>query len=108
MSEKVWLYLIVAVAVLLIVLMLRQRLSRLFFKGAGVETGLETHAQGGVSEGGATKPAARSKGFRIFGNWQIGKGNRIESGRSDANIEENRQLGVDQEIVAKPDRAGKK
>lgn len=108
MSEKVWLYLIVAIAVLLLVLILRRRLSRLFFKGAGIETGLETHAPVGTPDGGANRSAVRSKGIRIFKNWQIGKGNKIQVGRADASVEENRQLGVDQEIVAESDETGKK
>lgn len=111
MSDQVLTVLIVTVAVLVVLYLFRRQLRRFVFKvnEGGIHAELETHDPTRASDG-PRQPAMPSKGgsVNIIRNRQIGKGNVIEVGRDNVNVDDNTQLGQDQKIVARPDKAPEK
>jgi hypothetical protein len=103
MTEKTWLYLIIAGVVLLTLVLFRGSLKRLLFKAnaEGLEAELETHERHPNRE--AQSRPSESSGVSIKRNWQIGKGNSIDVGYAKADVEKNKQLGSEQSIKAKPE-----
>ena len=97
MSDTVLTVLIVALAVVVVLYLFRGQLRRFLFKAnrEGIEAELTTRAEAGRQ--------GRQDGINISRSKQIGKGNVIEIGRRDVNVEDALQLGEDQKIVAKPD-----
>jgi hypothetical protein len=110
MSDPVRIALIIAAVVVIALIIFRRQLSSFFFKATkdGVEAELKTHNRSAAS--GGASPASRSKsaGVNIKGNRLFGSGNKIEVERDDVNVEENTQLGADQEIIVKSDRPPRK
>jgi hypothetical protein len=96
MNETVQMALIVAIAVVIVMVIFRQRLSSFLFKATrkGVEAKL--HA-------GST-----SDGINISGNVQKGQRQVIDVSRNNVNVEKNVQLGKDQTIIVASDTAGRK
>lgn len=94
---------VVAIAVIVVLLMFRERLRSFGFKAGkdGLEANLETSQQG-KSQG------SRSRSVEISGNKQIGKGNEIDVGRSNVNVEENLQRGNNQKIVVRSQKSTSK
>lgn len=90
MSDAVQIALVIAVAVVIVVLLLRGSLSSLRIKAdqKSVEGEVKTHAQGPTPEGGVV----------IRGNVQAGTGQEISVRRGDAEVSDNRQLGKNQKI----------
>ena len=103
MSDTVTIVLIIAVAVIVVLLIFRKQVSRFFIKASkdGLEADLTTREPS--SEPSPTTTSETRPGVTISRNKQIGKGNKITVGQSDALVEDNLQLGQDQEITAKPD-----
>ena len=99
MSERVWIFLIVATAVVVVVFLLRKQLKTLLFKGGGIEAGLDTH--GSLASTDATPN--RQASVNISGNKLIGKRQGIEVTRTDVNVSDNKLKGEDQEIIVGPD-----
>lgn len=99
MSDTVLVVLIIAVAIVIVLLVFREQLSRFIFKAnkEGIEAQLDTR-----QEQDAAKPR-RQAGVTISKNKQFGKGNVIDVGRNDVDVEDNTQLGEDQKIMARPD-----
>lgn len=95
---------VVAIAVIVVLLMFRERLRSFGFKAGknGVEANLETSQQAKSQ----TKQTGGS--ITISGNKQIGKGNQIDVGRSNVNVVKNLQKGENQRIVARPQKSTSK
>lgn len=108
MSDTVLIVLIIAITVLVVLIIFRRQLSRFLFKAnrEGIEAELETHKP--AAPKGLTTPSPNQPGDRpsttISGNWQIGSGNMIHVDRGDVAVEDNVQLGSDQEIKVRPDK----
>ena len=100
MTERVWIFLIVAVAIVIVVLLLRKQLSRLLFKGGGIEAEVATH---NPLTSAHTDPSGRPS-VTISGNKLTGKRQGIEVTRNDAHVSNNQLKGEDQEIVVGPDK----
>ena len=105
MSDTVLTVLIVAIAIIVVLFMFRERLRNFIFKANkdGVEANLETNQQDKTLGNQGRQPSVN-----ISGNRQIGKGNRIDVGRSNVNVEKNLQKGDDEEIVVRPQKSGGK
>ena len=104
MSETVQIVLIISVAVIVVLIIFRERLSRFMLKAGkdGLETELETQKK-------AQKPTAHRKGdLSITGNKQVGRGNIIDVERSDSNVDNNLQLGDNQRITAHQEKSSRK
>lgn len=99
MSDPVLIVLIIAIAVVLVLVIFRRQLSSFFLKAnkEGLEARLETRETSSTGRADVT----------ISRNKQIGRGNVIEVGRGNVGVEDNTQLGEDQQIIARPDPAGK-
>ena len=111
MSDQIRIVLIAAVVVVIALIIYRRRLQKLSFKKSqdGVEAELSAYAPPSTSDtpnspAGRAKPASVTvKRNRLFG-W----GNKIEIERDDVSLEENSQVGVNQEITAKSDQSPRK
>ena len=104
MTQTFWIALIVAVAVVLVVLLLRRQLSSLFLKGMGMEARVETH--GPDSQNAARNTRAMTKGgVNISGFKQSGSNNKLDIARGDVNLEQTQQKGSGQEINVRADQA---
>jgi hypothetical protein len=104
MSEKFWYIVIAAVVILLVVLMLRKRLRRLAFEAMGVKGEVETHGPESATSRAATEAVARRPGISIRNNQQKGKGNVLDVGRSDVEVEGNVQEEDKNVIIVRPDQ----
>ena len=100
MSDTVLIVLIIAIVVVLY--MFRRQLKSFFIKAdkSGIKAKLETRE--------SDTTVGRGADVNISGSRQIGKGNVIEVGRSNVNVEDTTQLGQDQKIVAKSDNSSSK
>jgi hypothetical protein len=111
MSDPVRIALIIAVVVVIALFIFRRQLSSFLFKATkdGIEAELKTHTQSAPGAAGDS-PAGRPKsaGVNIKRNRLFGWGNRIDVEGADVNVEENTQLGGNQEITAKSDRRPRK
>jgi hypothetical protein len=99
---------VVAIAVIVILFMFRERLKSFGFKASkdGLEANLDTERQG---KAGTAAQADKARSINISGNRQIGEGNQIDVGRSSVNVEKNLQKGKNQKIVVRPQKSsGKK
>lgn len=110
MSDPVRIALIIAAVVVIALIIFRRQLSSFLFKATkdGIEAELKTHNQAAASGGGRTAGRSKSASVNIKGNRLIGSRNKIEVERDDVNVEENTQLGADQEITVKSDRPSRK
>ena len=99
MTERVWIFLIVAIAIVAVVFLLRKQLSRLLFKGGGIEAEVATHSPLTSSDAQSSRQAS----VTISGNKLSGKRQGIEVDRSDTNVSGNKLKGEDQEILVRPD-----
>jgi hypothetical protein len=99
MTENVWIALIIAVAIVLVVILLRKQLSRLLFKGGGIEAEVATH----TPPNQANDKSGRQVSVNISGNKLTGKRHGIDVGRNDVNVSDNRLKGEDDKIVVRPD-----
>jgi hypothetical protein len=111
MSDPVRIALIVAAAVVIALIIFRRQLSSFLFKATkdGIEAELKTHTQSPSGSAGDS-PAGRPKSasVNIKRNRLFGWGNRIDVERDDVNVEENTQLGGNQELTVKSDRPPRK
>lgn len=93
MNEQVLIALIVAVAILAIIFLLRERLQRFGFKSKLFETEIETHRQE------LSPPSASAGGgVKISNNVMEGQGNRIEVRRGGTEVGDNQLRGENQDI----------
>jgi preprotein translocase subunit SecF len=99
MTERVWIFLIVAIAIIVVVFLLRRKLSRLLFKGGGIEAEVATHNPLVPADAQPSRQAS----VTISANKLTGKRQRIEVDRNDTNVSGNKLKGEDQEILARPD-----
>jgi len=97
MSDTVQITLIVAVVVLIVLFMFRERLRNFMIKASreGVEANLDTNQPANDA------PKDRQGRVNITGNKLMGNKNRIDVGRSNVNVEKNLQKGSNQEIVVR-------
>ena len=96
MSERVWITLIVAFAIVLVVVILRRQLKSLVLKGMGMEAEVQTHsADPRISQ--PSSPGERPS-VNISDVKQIGLRNKLNISRGDTNVERTKQIGKDQEI----------
>jgi preprotein translocase subunit SecG len=67
MTERVWIFLIVAIAIIVVVFLLRKKLSRLLFKGGGIEAEVATHNQAArhPSRSAVINSPERDKGLKL-------------------------------------------
>jgi hypothetical protein len=111
MSDPVRIALIIAAVVVIALFTFRRQLSSFLFKATkdGIEAELKTHTRAAV-DGSGNSPAGRSKpaSVNVKRNRLFGWGNRIDVERDDADIEENTQLGGNQEITVKSERPSRK
>ena len=109
MSDTVLVVLIITVAVVIVLYVFRNQLSRFFIKAnqEGIEAELQTRDSSSAG-GGAGGSTGKSAGVNISRNVQAGKGNVIEVGRSNANVSENKQLGEENVIRARTEEPKKK
>jgi len=99
MTERVWILLIVAISIMVVVFLLRKKLSRLLFKGGGIEAEVTTHNPLGSAD---AQPSSQAS-VTISANKLIGKRQGIEVDRSDTNVSGNKLKGEEQEILVRPD-----
>ncbi len=101
MSDTVLIVLIIAIAVIVVLVIFRKQVSRFFIKASkeGVEADLTTREPSPPSTATSGSPAS----VTISGNKQLGKQQTIDVGRPDVAVQDNLQLGQDQEIKARPD-----
>jgi hypothetical protein len=101
MSDTVLIVLIIAVVVVVVLLIFRKQVSRFFIKASkdGVEADLTTREPAAPSTTASGNPAS----VVISGNKQIGKEQKIDVARPDVAVQDNLQLGYDQEIKVKSD-----
>ena len=97
MTERVWTFLIVAIAVVAVVFLLRKQLSRLIFKGGGIEAEVATHNPLTSADAQQSQASVNISGNKLFGKRQA-----IEVDRSDTNVSDNKLKGEDQEIHVRP------
>ncbi len=108
MDSNVLIALIVVAGIVVIVFLLRDRITKLrarasMSKGEG---GVDIEAAKPKQKMSAQPPDPHS--VVISGNKNIGRGNAIEVSRDDVAVTDNLQLGEDQKIVAKPETGRKK
>lgn len=110
MSDPVRIALIVAAVVVIALIIFRRQLSSFWFKAdeGGIEGELKTHNRAAASGGASPAGRLKSASINIKGNSLIGSRNKIEVEGADVNVEENTQLGADQEIKAKSVRPSRK
>lgn len=106
-NSSVLIALIVVVGIVVIVFMLRGRITRFI-----AQISLKDHSGNiGIEAAKPQKPQVvppDSHSVVISGSKQIGKGNVIEISRDDVAVTDFDQIGQDQKIVAKPDTGRKK
>jgi hypothetical protein len=111
MSDPVLIALIIAAAVVIALIIFRRQLGSFLFKATkdGIEAELKTQTHAAV-DGTSNSTAGRSNpvNVNIKRNRLFGWGNRIDVERDDADIEENTQLGGNQDITVKSDRPSRK
>lgn len=86
MSDQVIIVLIIALAVVIVLVVFRKRLSRFVFKTKGINASLETQ---------------RSTGVIISKTSQKGKGHEINVERDNVNISDHKQNGEDHTLSVK-------
>jgi len=94
-SDKAIIVSAVALAIVVILFLVRERLSRFAFKAN--RDGLETEIETNLPRGDAGT-AARARSIRVSNNRQEGTGHRIEVARGSVEVEGNIQAGSDQKI----------
>lgn len=111
MSDQIRIALIIAAVIVIALIIYRRRLQKLSIKKNqdGVEAELTAYAPSSQNDT-PNPPAARTKAasVNVKRNRLFGWGNKIEIERDDVNVEENSQLGVNQEITAKSDKSPRK
>jgi hypothetical protein len=97
MSSEVWIVLIVASAVVIVLMIFRDRLAQFGLKAnrSGIDVKLQNQPR--------RAPSAEPGGTVIRGNRQTGWRNRINIWRR-AFVQDNVQRGVENEVVAGPDQ----
>lgn len=111
MSDPTRIALIVAAVIVIALILYRQRLQKLSLKKnqEGIEAELTAYAPTAQSDAtSASTGQAKTPGVNIKRNRLFGWGNKIEIERDDVNVQENSQLGVNQEITAKSDQSPRK
>lgn len=93
--ETVWIVLIVAIALIIIVFMLRDRITFLGGSVSRNQNGVETRADAKL---GADPSRQLGTGTRISGNKMVGNRQRISSEERGAQIEKNYMKGEDLDI----------
>jgi len=106
MSEKFWIIVVVAVAVLLVVFMLRRQLKSLALKGMGMEAKVQTHA---TNSGGTSKASAGRRHSVNISNLKLtGSGNELDISRGDVNVERTKLTGIGQKVKVQADKPEQK
>lgn len=105
MSDTVLIVLIITIAVIVVLWIFRKQVSRFFIK-AGKE-GLEADLTTREPSSGAPANSGGRPGVVISGNKQLGKKNTIDVAQPDVAIEDNLQVGEEQQINVRPDPGAK-
>jgi hypothetical protein len=95
MSDKVLIALIIAAALVIVVYLLRARLSKLRIKADGQS--VEGQLEAGAPADGAA-PASHP-GVVVRGTWMTGKRQKVTVRRGDAELTDNVMRGTDQKIT---------
>ena len=90
MSDQVMIVLIVALAVVIVLVVFRDKLSRFVFKAKGINAHLETHTNSGV---------------KISKTSQKGKGHEINVERDNVDISDHKQDGEDHKLTVKKNKS---
>ena len=101
MNEKIILWSIVALTVLIVLFMFRRQLKHFLFKAGseGIEARLDTYEK--ESNRRESDQIQTPGTINISRNRQVGKNNKIEVAQENVNVTENKQLGSNQEIKVK-------
>lgn len=107
MSDTVLIVLIITVAVVVVLLIFRKQVSRFFIKASkeGVEADLTTREPAPAAT--PTSSSESRPGVVISGNKQIGQKNTIDVAQSNVAVEDNLQVGEEQQIKVRPDPGAK-
>ncbi len=88
MTDTVWITLIIAVALVIILIVFRDKLSKFSLKAKGLDTKMETHAP------------PSSSGINVSSNVMEGKKQGIETSGGNINVKNNIMKGEEQKIKA--------
>ncbi|MBE9098827.1 hypothetical protein [Vacuolonema iberomarrocanum] len=90
--DAIWIVLIITIGVIVVVWMLRDRITRLFFKSPYGEGGMDADSPQ------HRNMRRRSPSTRVSGNRMIGKRNKIRVTQSDVDVQRNLMEGEELEL----------